>query len=158
MPNGVGESDPIRRGLVAVYRRLLCCTRQPRQQARARVPAARPYSRTAGAGIDKRRGNLAPIKSGPGPAPAIRQEMGFENWPGGLRGLQSERARARSTWSHGPGVAYVTEITGFRFGGYRGEPAATSGRRKPLQRPSAHTLSPPAPETNPEFSAMNALH
>jgi hypothetical protein len=55
---------------------------------------------------------------GPGPAPAIRQEMGFENWPGGLRGLQSERARApRHRQSHGTGAANVTEITAFRFAG-----------------------------------------
>ena len=55
---------------------------------------------------------------GPGPAPAIRQEMGFENWPGGLRGLQSERARApRYRQSHGTGAANVTEITAFRFAG-----------------------------------------
>ena len=57
---------------------------------------------------------------GPGPAPAIRQEMGFENWPGGLRGLQSERARApRHRQSHGTRSRQRDRDHSISFCGYR---------------------------------------
>ena len=90
--------------------------------------------------------NPAPIESGPGPAPAIRQEMGFENWPGGLRGLQSERARApRHEQSHGTGAANVTEITAFRFAGLADRPSdSTGGDERPSQAPTAAFRSHPS--------------